>query len=111
MNILKKITDKKILYIFTCIILIFLPILKQSSFYLVKFDVIKKYDSINPAYVLYFCIPFLIYVYIKNIIKSDREFDIFDYLFFALMLAGFVAFGWLIGGLGSAMSMRKYLKV
>lgn len=91
MNILKKITDKKILYIFTFLILVFLPILKQSSFYLVKFDVIKNYDSINPAYVLYFSIPFLIYVYIKNIIKHDRDFDIYDYIFFALVLAGFIA--------------------
>lgn len=91
MNILKKITDKRILYIFTLLILVFLPILKQSSFYLVKFDVIKNYDSINPAYVLYFSIPFLIYVYIKNIIKSDRDFDIYDYIFFALVLAGFIA--------------------
>lgn len=28
-----------------------------------------------------------------------------------VMLIGFMAFGWLIGGLGSALSMRKYLKV
>ena len=91
MNVLKKITDKKILYIFTLVILIFLPILKQSSFYLVKFDVIRNYDSINPSYVLYFSIPFLIYLYIKNIIKSDREFDIYDYIFFSLVLAGFIA--------------------
>jgi len=28
-----------------------------------------------------------------------------------VMLAGFVAFGWIIGGLGSALSMRRYLKV
>ena len=28
-----------------------------------------------------------------------------------VMLIGFFGFGWLIGGLGSAMSMRKYLKV
>lgn len=91
MNLLKRITDKRILYIFTFLILVFLPILKQLSFYLVKFDVIKNYDSINPAYVLYFSIPFLIYVYIKNIIKSDRDFDKCDYIFFALVLAGFIA--------------------
>ena len=91
MSILKKITDKRILYIFTLLILVFLPILKQLSFYLVKFDLINNYDSINPAYVLYFSIPFLIYVYIKNIIKSDRDFDIYDYIFFALVLAGFIA--------------------
>ena len=28
-----------------------------------------------------------------------------------VMLVGFLAFGWLIGGLGSAMSMRRYLRV
>lgn len=28
-----------------------------------------------------------------------------------VMLIGFMAFGWIIGGLGSAMSMRRYLKV
>ena len=28
-----------------------------------------------------------------------------------VMLIGFFAFGWIIGGIGSAMSMRKYLKV
>lgn len=91
MNLLKKITDKRILYIFTLLILVFLPILKQSSFYLVRFDVIKNYDSVNPAYVLYFSVPFLIYIYIKNIIKTDRDFDIYDYIFFALILAGFIA--------------------
>lgn len=91
MNILKKITDKRILYIFTFLILVFLPILKQLSFYLVKFNVIKNYDSINPAYVLYFSIPFLIYIYIKNIRKSDRDFDICDYIFFALVLTAFIA--------------------
>ena len=84
-KLLRKITDKKILYIFTTCILVFLPILKQASFYLVSYGVIKKYDSINPAYVLYFCIPFLIYIYIKNLIKTKRKLDIYDYLFYILI--------------------------
>lgn len=91
MSLLKKITDKKILYIFTLCILVFLPILKQSSFYLVKFNIINNYDSINPAYVLYFCIPFLIYIYIKNLIKTKRKLDIYDYLFYILIIAGIIA--------------------
>lgn len=88
MKLLKKITDKKILYIFTSCILMFLPILKQGAFYLVSYGVINNYDSINPAYVLYFCIPFLIYVYIKNLIKTKRKLDIYDYLFYTLIFVG-----------------------
>lgn len=91
MKILKKINDKNILVIFTFLIMVFLPILKQGSFYLVKYGVIHNYDSINPAYVLYFSIPFLIYVYIRNLIKTKRELDIYDYLFYFLIIAGIIA--------------------
>lgn len=91
MGILKKITDKKILYIFTLCVLVFLPILKQASFYLSVYGVIKNYDSINPAIILYFSVPFFIYVYIKNLIKTKRELDIYDYLFYMLIFAGIVA--------------------
>lgn len=90
MNILKKITDKKILYIFTLCIIVFLPILKQLSFYFVKLNFIKNYDSINPIYVFCFCIPFLIYIYIKNLIKTKRKLDIFDYLFYVLVIGGII---------------------
>ncbi len=90
MRLLKKITDKRILYIFTLCILVFIPVLKQISFYLVKCNVINDYDSINPAIVLYFSIPFLIYIYIKNIIKTKRKLDIYDYLFYILIFVGIV---------------------
>lgn len=91
MKLLKKITDKKILYIFTLCIIVFLPILKQLAFYLVKYNIISNHDSINPAYVLYFSIPFLIYTYIKNIIKTKRKLDIYDYLFYILIVVGILA--------------------
>ena len=91
MNLLKKITDKRILYIFTLCIIVFLPILKQSSFYFVRYNIIKNHDAINPAIVLYISIPFLIYIYIKNIIKTKRKLDIYDYLFYFLIFAGIIA--------------------
>lgn len=90
MKILKSITSKKILYIFTLCIIVFLPILKQLSFYFVKWNFIKNYDSINPVYIFCFCIPFLIYVYIKNLVKTKRKLDIFDYLFYALVIGGII---------------------
>lgn len=91
MKLLRKITDKRILYIFTICILIFLPILKQSTFYIARAGIINNHDSINPAYVLYFCIPFFIYIYIKNLIKTKRELDIYDYLFYVLVFAGIMS--------------------
>ena len=88
MSILKKLTNKKILYIFTFCIIVFLPILKQLSFYFVKLNFIKNYDSINPTYIFFFCIPFFIYVYIKNLINTKRKLDIYDYLFYVLTVVG-----------------------
>lgn len=91
MKLLKKITDKKILYIFTLFILIFMPILKQSSFYLQKYNILNNSDSINISIILYISMPFFIYIYIKNFITSKRKIDIYDYLFFILLLAGIIA--------------------
>ena len=91
MKLLKKINDKRILYIFTMCILFFIPILKQGSFYLVKYGVINNHDSINIAYVLYFCVPFFIYLYVKDLIKTKRKFDIYDYIFYLLIIAGIMS--------------------
>lgn len=91
MKILKKVTRKNILYIITFIIVALLPIIKQGSFYLQKYSFIKSYDEINPAYILYASIPFLIFVYIKNLIKTKRELDIYDYLFYFLTVIGIIA--------------------
>lgn len=88
MKILKSMTDRKILYIFTICMVVFLPILKQLSFYFVSYGLINNHDSINAEYVLYFSMPFLIYLYIKDLIKTKRELDIYDYLFYFLIFTG-----------------------
>ena len=90
MKILKNINNKKILYIFTLLIIVFLPILKQLSFYLAKFNMIKNHDDINPIYIFGFCIPFLIFIYIYNLVKTKRKIDVYDYLFYILIITGII---------------------
>ncbi len=90
MKLLRKIDDKKILYIFTFCIIFLLQIVKQFAFYLQNYGIIGDYDSINISYILYFCIPFLFYLYIKNLIKVDRDLDIYDYIFFVLVVGGVI---------------------
>jgi len=91
MNLLKKINDKKILYFISLCILTLIPFLKILSYYLSSYKVISNYDNINPAYVLYISIPFLIYLYIKNLIKTKRKFNIYDYLFYILVFTGLIS--------------------
>ena len=89
---MKKIfKEKNLLYIFATIIIILIPLIKQLSFYLVKYDVINNYDSINVAYLLYMSIPVYIYLYIKNIIKEKRKLDIFDYIFYILVITSLIS--------------------
>lgn len=90
MKVLKKITDRKILYFVTFCILFLVQLIKQTSFYLQNVGIISDYDSVKSVYILYFCIPFLIFLYIKNLIKLDRDLDIYDYIFFALTVGGIV---------------------
>ena len=85
---MKKINNKKLLETVTLIILIFVPLLKFISIYLQNFKVINNYDSINPAIILYISIPILLYIYIRDIIDKKRKLDIFDYIFYALVLTG-----------------------
>lgn len=87
---MKNITNKKILNIFTFCILIVIPLMKQLSFYLVKLNVMNEYDFINPAIVIYMSIPFLIFVYIKDIKDKKRKLDLYDYLFFILVVIGII---------------------
>lgn len=87
----KVLKEKNLLYIFTTIIIILIPVIKQLSFYLVKYDVINNYDSINVAYFLYMSIPVYIYLYIKNIIKEKRKLDIFDYIFYILVITSLIS--------------------
>ena len=84
-----KFDDKKILNIFTLCILIVIPITKMIAFYLEQYKIIRNYDSINPSMVFWISIPFLIYVYVKNLRK--RKLDKFDYIFYGLVLAGIMS--------------------
>ena len=87
----KKIINKKILTIVTLCVLLIVPFLKFFSMNLEAFGVIRSYDYINPAIVLYVCIPFLIFVYIKDIIDKKRKIDIYDYLFYILIITGIIS--------------------
>lgn len=81
---LKKI-DKVLIYISTIFILLFLPIISTYSKYI---DI--KFITSNPATLMYIFIPFLIYIYIKNLIKT-RKIDKFDILFYLLIIIGILA--------------------
>ena len=89
-KLLKQITDRRILYFSTVCALFLVQIIKQTSFYLQNVGIINDYDSIKSVYVLFVCIPFLLFLYIKNLIKLDRDLDIYDYIFFALAVGGIV---------------------
>lgn len=88
---MEKKQNKKILNIVTLCILIIVPFLKFFSMNLELFGIIKNYDFINPAIVLWVSIPFLIYVYIKDISDTKRKLNIFDYLFYILLVVGIIS--------------------
>ena len=85
---MKNLTNKKILNIFTLCIIIFVPLILNISFYLQVNKVITTYNSINPSIVIWFCIPFLLSIYIKDIIDKKRKLDIYDYIFYLLIIIG-----------------------
>ena len=87
---MKKLTNKKILNIFTLCIIIGVPFVLNISFYLQVYNVIKSYSSMNPSIVIWFCIPFLFFVYIKDIIDKKRKLDIYDFIFYLLIITGFI---------------------
>lgn len=88
---MEKITNKKILTILTLCILIMVPFLKFFSMNLEMFGVMQNYDFINPAIILYVSVPFLIFIYIKDIINKKRKLDIYDYLFYILVFVGILS--------------------
>ena len=90
MKYLKNMTNKKVLNIFTLCILIFVPFLQVLSFYLQLYGVLKYYSSINSSMVMWFCIPFLIYVYVKDIIDKKRKLDVYDYILYFLVIIGII---------------------
>ena len=88
---MEKITNKKILTVFTLCILVMVPLLKFFSMNLEMFGLINNYDFINPAIILYVSVPFLIFIYIKDILDKKRKLDIYDYLFYILIFVGILA--------------------
>ena len=88
---MEKITNKKVLTVLTLCILIMVPFLKFFSMNLEMFGVMKNYDFINPAIVLYISVPFLIFIYIKDIVDKKRKLDIYDYLFYILVFVGILS--------------------
>lgn len=88
---MEKINNKKILNIIALCILLIVPFLKFFSMNLAMFGLIENYDNINPAIVLYISIPFLIFVYIKDIIDRKRKLDIFDYIFYTLVITSIIS--------------------
>ena len=88
---MEKTINKKILNIITLLILILVPFLKFFSMNLEAFGILNNYDNINPAIVLYVSVPFLLFIYIKDIIVKKRKLDIFDYLFYILIIAGIIS--------------------
>ncbi len=84
---MKNIDTKKVLTIFTLCILLVIPFIRILSFYLQYYNVINNYDSINIAIILYISIPFLLYTYIYNIIKT-KKLNYYDYIFFVFILIG-----------------------
>ena len=88
---MEKITNKKILTMFTLCILIIVPFLKFFSMNLEMFGVMNNYDFINPAIILYVSIPFLLFIYIKDIVDKKRKLDVYDYLFYILVVLGIIS--------------------
>lgn len=84
---MKNIDAKKVLTIFTLCILLIIPFLRILSFYLQYYNVINDYDSINIAIILYISIPFLLYTYVYNIIRT-KKLNYYDYIFFLFILIG-----------------------
>ncbi len=84
---MKNIDTKKVLTIFTLCILLVIPFIRILSFYLQYYNVINNYDSINIAIILYISIPFLLYTYVYNIIKT-KKLNYYDYIFFLFILIG-----------------------
>ena len=88
---MEKVTNKNILKLVSLCILLIVPFLKFFSMNLEEFGLISNYDFINPAIILYVSIPFLIFVYIKDIIDSKRKIDIFDCIFYLFILSAILS--------------------
>ena len=83
--------NKKILKIFSLLIIIGVPLVKFMSKVLEQYNVIANYDMINPGIILYFSSPILLYIYIRDLIYKERKIELCDYIFLATILSGVLA--------------------
>lgn len=87
---MKKNVDKRVLYFFTLCVLILIPLIQNISFLLQIYGYINDYKFINPAIILFGIIPFLIFLYIRNLKKNNFKLDIYDYLLFIFIIIGII---------------------
>ena len=87
---MKNLTSKKIIYIFTICILFFIPFVECVAFYMNHYGIINDFTSINASMIMWISIPFLIGIYIKNMVDIKRKLDIYDYIFYVLVLMGII---------------------
>ena len=97
-----ELTNKKILKITSVCIMLLIPFMQVFSRYLVRYGVINNNDSINPAIILYVFVPILLFIYIKDLTKSKRKLDIYDYIFYILIITGIIA---------TLFSIDKYISI
>lgn len=86
----KGLNNKKILDIFTLCILFLIPIMQMVAYYLEVYNILTDYTSINSAMILWLCIPFLLFIYIKDIFDKKRKLDVYDYIFYFLIFIGII---------------------
>ncbi len=91
MKFLRKLTSEKVLNIVCIFVLFFTQFIKALSLSLEKLGMLNDHNSLNPATFLYEVIPILIFIYIRDIIKTKRKLDIFDYIFYALVVSGIIS--------------------
>lgn len=82
--------QKKILYLVTLCVLLLTPIIQSTVYLLSDYGYIKDNNYINPAIIIFIAVPFLLYIYIHNLIKTRCKLDVFDYLFFVLIIIGII---------------------
>ena len=54
------------------------------------YGIINDFTSINASMIMWISIPFLIGIYIKNMVDIKRKLDIYDYIFYVLVLMGII---------------------
>ena len=84
-----KLDKKKLLMILTFCMLFFSQLMLITVKYLWKLNLIENVKNINYAIPILICLPFLLGIYIYDINK--KKLDIFDYIFFILVFAGFIS--------------------